>query len=136
MQNGAHEIGPCRVATDDQTTVQQRAALTMAGCKTIFKDVGLSGATTKRPSLIRFKRSSNTAARLIVWRLKDSGTTRERELAVHTEVTGDARRAQAVRCPPGLANRYGCAVDVALHEPDTGRRQSRLARAPGGHHVG
>ena len=40
------KYGYARVSTDDQTTALQRAALTRAGCKTIFKDEGLSGATT------------------------------------------------------------------------------------------
>jgi hypothetical protein len=31
----------------------QLAALKKAGCKTVFKDDGLSGATAKRPALLR-----------------------------------------------------------------------------------
>jgi Resolvase, N terminal domain len=46
------KYGYARVSTDDQTAALQRAALTKAGCKTIFKDEGLSGATTKRPALL------------------------------------------------------------------------------------
>ena len=41
------------LSTDDQTPALQLAALKKAGCKTIFKDDGLSGATTKRPALLR-----------------------------------------------------------------------------------
>jgi DNA invertase Pin-like site-specific DNA recombinase len=47
------KYGYARVSTDDQSTALQLAALKRAGCKTLFKDEGLSGATTKRPSLLR-----------------------------------------------------------------------------------
>src|ERR1035441_7931258 len=47
------KYGYARVSTDDQTPALQLAALKKAGCKTIFKDDGLSGATTKRPALQR-----------------------------------------------------------------------------------
>jgi DNA invertase Pin-like site-specific DNA recombinase len=47
------KYGYARVSTDDQTPALQLAALKKAGCKTIFKDEGLSGATTKRPALLR-----------------------------------------------------------------------------------
>ena len=42
------KYGYARVSTDDQSTALQLAALKRAGCKTVFKDEGLSGATTKR----------------------------------------------------------------------------------------
>jgi len=38
---------------DDQNPALQLAALKKAGCRTVFKDEGLSGATTKRPALLR-----------------------------------------------------------------------------------
>ena len=44
------KYGYARVSTDDQSTALQFAALKRAGCKTLFKDEGLSGATTKRPA--------------------------------------------------------------------------------------
>ena len=47
------KYGYARVSTDDQNTALQRAALKKAGCKTIFTDAGLSGATGKRPALTR-----------------------------------------------------------------------------------
>jgi len=49
---------------------------------------------------------------------KDGRTAREWEVALPTELTPDARRELAVRFAGSLAARYGCAVDVALHEPD------------------
>jgi DNA invertase Pin-like site-specific DNA recombinase len=45
--------GYARVSTADQNLALQFAALKKAGCKTIFKDDGISGATTKRPVLNR-----------------------------------------------------------------------------------
>src|ERR1039457_1251785 len=47
------KYGYARVLTDDQNPALQLAALKKAGCKTVFKDDGLSGATTKRPALLR-----------------------------------------------------------------------------------
>ena len=47
------KYGYARVSTDDQNPALQLAALKKDGCKTIFKDKGLSGATTKRPALLR-----------------------------------------------------------------------------------
>ena len=47
------KYGYARIPTDDQAPALQLAALTKAGCKTIFKDDGLSGATRKSPPLLR-----------------------------------------------------------------------------------
>jgi DNA invertase Pin-like site-specific DNA recombinase len=47
------KYGYARVSTDDQNAALQLAALQKAGCQTVFKDEGLSGATTKRPALLR-----------------------------------------------------------------------------------
>jgi len=40
------KYGYARVSTDDQNLALQLAALKRARCKTVFKDEGLSGATT------------------------------------------------------------------------------------------
>jgi Resolvase, N terminal domain len=45
------KYGYARVSTNDQSTALQLAALKWAGCKALFKDEGLSRATTKRPAL-------------------------------------------------------------------------------------
>ena len=58
------KYGYARVSTDDQSTTLQFAALNRAGCKTLFKDEGLSGATTKRPSLPRCLKAMRALARL------------------------------------------------------------------------
>jgi hypothetical protein len=70
---GQVKYGYARVSTDDQTPPLQLAALKKVGCKTIFKDDGLSRATTKGPALLRlsavwpdvfaFRRSSNKTRR-------------------------------------------------------------------------
>jgi DNA invertase Pin-like site-specific DNA recombinase len=60
------KYGYARVSTDDQTHALQLAALTRAGCKTIFKDDGLSGATTKRPALLRCLKKLEHGDTLIV----------------------------------------------------------------------
>jgi hypothetical protein len=49
---------------------------------------------------------------------KDSRTAREWEVALPAELIAEERQALAVRFAHGLAAKYGCAVDVALHAPD------------------
>jgi len=47
------KYGYARVSTDDQKADMQHTALKKAGCKKLFTDDGLSGATAKRPALLR-----------------------------------------------------------------------------------
>jgi DNA invertase Pin-like site-specific DNA recombinase len=63
------KYGYARVSTDDQTPALQLAPLKKAGCKKIFKDDGLSGATTKRPALQRCLKELKAGDTLIVWKL-------------------------------------------------------------------
>lgn len=67
------KYGYARVSTDDQNTAMQLTALKKAGCKTIFKDEGLSGATAKRPALIRCLKKLEAGDTLIVWKLDRLG---------------------------------------------------------------
>jgi DNA invertase Pin-like site-specific DNA recombinase len=67
------KYGYARVSTDDQTPALQLAALKRAGCKTIFKDEGLSGATTKRPALTRCLKALQPGDTLTVWKLDRLG---------------------------------------------------------------
>src|ERR1700685_3412035 len=67
------KYGYARVSTDDQTPALQLAALKKAGCKTIFKDAGLSGATTKRPALLRCLKKLEHGDTLTVWKLDRLG---------------------------------------------------------------
>jgi DNA invertase Pin-like site-specific DNA recombinase len=47
----AMKYGYARVSTDDQPPALQLAALKKAGCKTVFKDEGLSGVTIRSNGL-------------------------------------------------------------------------------------
>jgi DNA invertase Pin-like site-specific DNA recombinase len=67
------KYGYARVSTDDQSTALQLAALKRAGCKTFFKDQGLSGATIKRPALLRCLKALQDGDTLIVWKLDRLG---------------------------------------------------------------
>ena len=67
------KYGYARVSTDDQSTALQLAALKRAGCKTLFKDEGLSGATTKRPALLRCLKALQDGDTLTVWKLDRLG---------------------------------------------------------------
>ena len=67
------KYGYARVSTTDQNTALQLAALKKAGCKKVFKDEGLSGATTKRPALARCLKALQAGDTLIVWKLDRLG---------------------------------------------------------------
>jgi DNA invertase Pin-like site-specific DNA recombinase len=67
------KYGYARVSMDDQPPALQLAALKKAGCKTIFKDDGLSGVTTKRPALLRCLKKLEPGDTLIVWKLDRLG---------------------------------------------------------------
>jgi len=57
------KYGYARVSTDDQNPALQLAALKKARCQTVFKDDGISGATTKRPALLRCLKKLEPATR-------------------------------------------------------------------------
>jgi DNA invertase Pin-like site-specific DNA recombinase len=67
------KYGYARVSTDDQNADMQRAALKKAGCTKIFTDDGISGATTKRPSLLRCLKALDRGDSLTVWKLDRLG---------------------------------------------------------------
>ena len=67
------KFGYARVSTDEQTPALQLAALRNAGCKAIFKDDGLSGATAKRAALLRCLKKLEHGDTLIVWKLDRLG---------------------------------------------------------------
>ena len=69
----AMKFGYARVSTDEQTPALQLAALRNAGCKAIFKDDGLSGATAKRAALLRCLKKLEHGDTLIVWKLDRLG---------------------------------------------------------------
>jgi DNA invertase Pin-like site-specific DNA recombinase len=67
------KYGYARVSTGDQSPAPQLAALKRAGCKKVFRDDGLSGATTKRPSLLRCLKALQPGDTFIVWKLDRLG---------------------------------------------------------------
>jgi DNA invertase Pin-like site-specific DNA recombinase len=67
------KYGYARVSTDDQNPALQLAALKKDGCETIFKDAGLSGATTKRPALLRCLKKLEHGDTVTVWKLDRLG---------------------------------------------------------------
>ena len=67
------KYGYARVSTDDQNPALQLAALKKAGCKTVFKDEGLSGATAKRSAQLRCLKELEHGDTLIVWKLDRLG---------------------------------------------------------------
>jgi DNA invertase Pin-like site-specific DNA recombinase len=67
------KYGYARVSTDDQSPALQLAALKRAGCKTIFNDEGLSGATAKRSALLRCLKTLQPGDTLTVWKLDRLG---------------------------------------------------------------
>ena len=67
------KYGYARVSTDDQNPALQLAALKKDGYKTIFKDDGLSGATTKRPALLRCLKKLEPGDTLTAWKLDRLG---------------------------------------------------------------
>jgi len=67
------KYGYARVSTDDQSPALQLTALKKAGCKIVFKDEGLSGATTNRPALLRCLKILTAGDTLIVWKLDRLG---------------------------------------------------------------
>lgn len=67
------KYGYARVSTDDQTPALQLVALKKAGCKEVFKDEGISGATIKRPALRRCLDTLKAGDTLVVWKLDRLG---------------------------------------------------------------
>jgi DNA invertase Pin-like site-specific DNA recombinase len=67
------KYGYARVSTDDQKADLQQAALKKDGCKKIFTDDGISGATTKRPALLRCIKTLKRGDTLTVWKLDRLG---------------------------------------------------------------
>lgn len=66
-------VGYARVSTDEQHLGLQLQALREAGCKTIYQDHGVSGATMRREGLGRLLQSLSKGDKLIVWRLDRLG---------------------------------------------------------------
>jgi DNA invertase Pin-like site-specific DNA recombinase len=63
------KYGYARISTIDQNADMQLKALQRAGCAKVFKDEGISGATTKRPALLRCLKTLDDGDTLVVWKL-------------------------------------------------------------------
>src|ERR1700689_4535481 len=68
-----HEIWLRPGSADDPNPPFQTPALKKAECQTVFKDEGISGATTKRPALLRCLKKLEHGDTLIVWKLDRLG---------------------------------------------------------------
>ena len=86
------QYGYARVSPDDQNPALQLAALKKAGCTTLFKDEGVSGATVKRPALTRCLKALRPGDILIVWKMDRLGRSLRDLIALL-----DALRAQGVK---------------------------------------
>src|SRR5487761_2498475 len=67
------KYGYARVSTEDQNPDLQLAALKKAGCRTVFKDEWISGATAQRPALLKCLKTLQAGDTLIVWKLDRLG---------------------------------------------------------------
>jgi DNA invertase Pin-like site-specific DNA recombinase len=67
------KIGYARVSTADQNLDLQINALKAAGCEQIFRDQGVSGASTDRPGLHAALAELDAGDMLVVWRLDRLG---------------------------------------------------------------
>ncbi len=66
-------IGYARVSTDEQSLDLQLDALTKAGCQTIYKDAGVSGAARERAGLTQALEAILPGDQLVTWRLDRLG---------------------------------------------------------------
>jgi DNA invertase Pin-like site-specific DNA recombinase len=80
-------IGYARVSTNDQHLDLQRDALTAAGCKRIFQDLGVSGSKMTRPGLEKALSHLRENDTLVVWKLDRLG----RSIRGLIELVGDLR---------------------------------------------
>jgi DNA invertase Pin-like site-specific DNA recombinase len=90
------KYGYARVSTDDQNTALQLAALKKAGCEKVFKDEGLSGATTKRPALLRCLKALQEGDTLTVWKLDRLGRSLADLIVMLDELKGRGVKFQSV----------------------------------------
>lgn len=90
------KYGYARVSTDDQNPALQLAALKKAGCREVFKDEGISGATTKRPALARCLKTLQAGDTLIVWKLDRLGRSLRDLIAMLDELRDRGVRFQSL----------------------------------------
>lgn len=67
------KIGYARVSTGDQSLGLQVDALVAAGCRRVFRDKGISGASARRPALDQLIAAARAGDVIVVWRLDRLG---------------------------------------------------------------
>ena len=102
------KYGYTRTSTDDQTTALQLAALKRARCSHIFEDKGVSGATAKRPALLRCLGILRPGDTLIVWKLTEIG------YAVEHGVGGSKAKERKQAGEPGGALHKARSFDIRV----------------------
>jgi hypothetical protein len=107
------------------------AAAYRAGACLCDERQGLQHDYTRRPGVLHAElvvpEGASAWTRAALWnaaeraaKQKNSRTAREWEVALPMELPVDAQWDLAVRFARSLVTKYGCAVDVTLHEPDRG----------------
>jgi DNA invertase Pin-like site-specific DNA recombinase len=90
------KYGYARVSTDDQTTDLQIDALKKSGCKSIFKDQGISGAHMKRPDLQKCLKALQEGDTLVVWKLDRLGRSLRDLIGMLDDLRGRGVRFQSL----------------------------------------
>ncbi|MBW8320855.1 MAG: recombinase family protein [Arenimonas sp.] len=79
-------IGYARVSTHDQNIELQLRALKAAGCRRIYTDQGLSGASRSRPGLVGALNELSPGDTLVIWRLDRLGRSLSHLIEVVAEL--------------------------------------------------
>jgi DNA invertase Pin-like site-specific DNA recombinase len=104
------KYGYARVSMDDQNPALQLAALQKAGCKTVFKDEGLSGVTTKRPALTRCLKALRPGDTLIVWKLDRLGRSLRDLITLLDELRAQGMKFRSLTEHIDTETAAGCAM--------------------------
>jgi len=104
------KYGYARVSTDDQNPALQLAAVQKAGCKTVSKDDGLSGATTKRPALLRCLKKLEHGDTPIVWKLDRLGRSLRDLITMLDELRARGVKFRSLTEAIGTDTPTGCAM--------------------------
>lgn len=91
-------IGYARVSTDDQNTDSQVSELRSAGCSTVVEEIG-SGASRRRPALLRILNELQTNDILIVVRIDRLARSVQHLLAVIDEIEKRGAHIRSLRDP-------------------------------------
>ncbi|MGH8067700.1 MAG: recombinase family protein [Candidatus Entotheonellia bacterium] len=104
------KYGYARVSTDDQNPALQLVALKKAGCKTVFKDEGISGPTTKCPALTRCLKTLRQGDTLIVWKLDRLGRSLRDLITMLDELRTQREKFRSVTEAIDTETAAGCAM--------------------------